>query len=362
MNQTRIFKALGSTAVAALLLWSASAQALTQQEIADLQGPDRQKILEDGARKEGKVTIYSGMIVDQALQPITDAFMKKYPYIKAEFWRADAFKIIQKVLAEQRAKSVVADVAESTSLAEPLIKAGAVIPFNSPSLDAYPADYRDPRRLWGATRFSYFGAAYNTKLIAAADAPKTYEDLLDPKWKGKMAWRDASDIGNMLFITNILMLMGDEKGDDYLKKLAQQKIVNFSGSARTLVNRVIDGEYPLAIGIFLHHPVISAQKGAPVAALPIEPVPSLNGTAVLVKGAPNPYSAMLLIDFMLSKEGQDTLEKADYLPAHPDATTSPALAHIIPKKAGLKENFITPQKLFELNDKSEAALKKYFKN
>ncbi|HEY4135747.1 MAG TPA: extracellular solute-binding protein [Alphaproteobacteria bacterium] len=362
MSTTRTLKALGGTAVAAVLLWSAAAQALTQQEIADLQGPDRQKTLEDGAKKEGKVTIYSGMIVDQALQPITEAFMKKYPYIKAEFWRADSNKIIQKILAEARAKSIVADVAESTSLSEPLIKANVVVPFNSPSLDAYPADYRDPRRFWGATRFSYFGAAYNTKTVSAADAPKTYEDLLDPKWKGKMAWREGSDSGNLLFLTNIIMLMGDQKADEYFKKLSQQNIVNFTGSARTLVNRVIDGEYPIALNIFLHHPVISAQKGAPVAALPLEPVPSLNGTALLVKGAPNPYSAMLLLDFILSKEGQATLEKADYLPAHPDATTSPALQHIIPKKAGLKENFITPQKLFELNDKAEASLKKYFKN
>lgn len=336
-------------------------KALTQEEIGMLSGPDRQKILEDGARKEGKVTLYSGMIVDQALRPITESFMKKYPYIKAEFWRADSNKIVQKILAEARAKAMVADVGESTSLSEPLIKAGVVVPFKSPELDVYPKDYTDPKNLWGATRFSYFGAAYNTKSVSAADAPKSYEDLLDPKWKGKLAWRDGSDSGSALFVTNILMLMGDQKGEDYLKKLAEQKIVNFTGSARTLVNRVIEGEYPIALNIFLHHPIISAQKGAPVAALPLEPVPSLNGTVLFIKGAKNPHAAMLLIDFMLSEEGQATLEAADYLPAHPNAKTNPVLEKIIPKKAGLKENFITPEKVFQLNDKSDALLKKYFK-
>ena len=119
MINTRIIAAMSCIklgAIAGLLLWSASAQALTQAEIGNLQGPERQKILEAGARKEGKVTIYSGMIVDQALRPITEAFMKKYPYIKAEYWRADSNKIVQKILAEARAKSIVVDVAVSTSL------------------------------------------------------------------------------------------------------------------------------------------------------------------------------------------------------------------------------------------------------
>jgi iron(III) transport system substrate-binding protein len=338
---------------------AAYAQALTQEQIGMLTGPDRQKILEEGAKKEGKVTIYSGMIVDQGLRPMTEAFMKKYPFLKADFWRADSNKIIQKVLAEARARSMTVDVGESTSLSEPLIKAGVVLPFKSPQLDVY--QYTDPRHLWGASRMSYFGAAYNTKVVSAAEAPKTYEDLLDPKWKGKMAWRDGSDSGSSLFVTNILMLKGEKDGEAYLKKLATQQIVNFTGSARTLVNRVMEGEYPLALNIFLHHPIISAQKGAPVASLPLEPVPSLTGTVLFIKGSKHPHAAMLLIDFILSVEGQKILEDADYFPAHPDLEPNPVLAPVIPKRAGLKENFIPPQTLFDLNDKSEALLKKYFK-
>ena len=348
-------------ALAIATTMTAQAQTRTQEQIGMLSGPDRQKILEDGARKEGKVTIYSGMIVDQALRPMVESFMKKYPFIKAEFWRADSTKITQKLLAEARARSVFADVGESTSLSEPLIKAGVVVPFTSPELAAYPKQYLDPRNLWAPTRISYFGAAYNTKVVSAADVPKSYEDLLDSKWNGKVAWRDGSDSGSALFVTNILMLMGDQKGEDYLKKLAAHKVVNFTGSARTLVNRVIEGEYPLALNIFLHHPVISAQKGAPVAALPLEPVPVLTGTVLYIKGSKNPHAAMLLIDFMLSAAGQETFEAADYFPANPKVSTNPALDHIVPRKAGLKENVISPEKLFELNDKSEALIKKYFK-
>jgi ABC-type thiamine transport system substrate-binding protein len=213
-------RALITLAVVLGIAGANQAQALTQEEIGMLSGPDRQKILEDGARKEGKVTIYSGMIVNQALRPMTQAFMKKYPFIKAEYWRGDSNKITQKLLAEARAKSMVADVGESTSLSEPLIKAGVVLPFKSPSVKSFPKEYIDPNNMWGATRLSYFGGAYNTKTVSAAEAPKTYEALLDPKWKGKLAWRDNSDSGSALFVTNIMMTMGDQKGEEYLKKLA----------------------------------------------------------------------------------------------------------------------------------------------
>ena len=363
MKTIRNMKVLlsGILAVTALIAAS-SAQSLTQQEIADLKGPDRQKILEDGAKKEGKVTFYSAMVADQLLRPLTTAFMKKYPYIKAEYWQANGSAIVQKVLAETGAKSVVGDVVESTDLSEPLIKAGVVVPFSSPELDVYPDIYKSADRYWSAARLNYFSSAYNTNLVKAADTPKTYQDLLDSKWKGKLSWREGSGSGNQLFVTNIIIMMGEEKAEEYFKKLSQQDVVNYSGSARALVNSVMAGEYPVALNIFAHHPIISAQKGAPVASIPMEPVPSITGTAMLVKGAPNPHAAMLFIDFLQSKEGQSSLEKADYFPVHPQVEINAKLDAIVPRKAGLKENFISPKELDEYSAKSDAILKKYFKN
>ena len=363
MQPTQRVKNLLSGIFAVGILFSTvSAYALTQDEIANLKGPDRQKVLEEGAKKEGKVTFYSAMVADQLLRPLSIAFMKKYPYIKAEYWQANGSAIIQKVLAESSAKSIVGDVVESTDLSEPLKKAGVVVPFTSPELANYPKEYLDPDNYWSAARLNYFSSAYNTNQITAADAPKTFEDLLDPKWKGKLAWREGSGSGNQLFVTNIIIMMGEEKAEDYFKKLAAQNVVNYTGSARALVNSVMAGEYPIAMNIFAHHPIISAQKGAPVASIPMEPVPSITGTAMFVKGAPNPYSAMLFIDFLQSKEGQSQLEKADYFPVHPDVEINKKLDAIVPRKAGLKENFITPKELDEYSAKSDAILKKYFKN
>ena len=133
--------------------------------------------------------------------------------------------------------------------------------FTSPALADYPEQYLDPNGLWAATRISYYCMAYNTDQVSAADVPKTFEDLLDPKWKGKMAWRIGSESGTPLFITNLRTAWGEEKADEYLKKLAEQDIVNFgAGSARTLVDRVIAGEYTYRAQYLLPSPADPAAK------------------------------------------------------------------------------------------------------
>lgn len=337
------------------------AAALTLEELALLKGAERQKILEDGARKEGKVIWYSSLTIDTVLRPLALAFEKKYPYLKVELWRAESAKIVQKITAEVRARNVEGDVVEGSGIAEAIVKSGVTLPFTSPELDAYPASYRDANGLWAATRFAYYGVGYNTKLIKKEDAPKTYEDLLDPKWKGKMAWRVGSDTGVELFITSLRLLWGDAKTESYLKQLATQNIVGYTGSARALVNQVMAGEYPMAINIFLHHPIDSASQGASVASQPMEPVPSTIGTIMLPKGIKRPHAAMLSIDFLLSKDGQTVLREENYLPAHPQVDPLPALHPIVPRLAGLKETVLSPEIMFQYGQSSTAMYQKYFR-
>src|SRR5215218_3741016 len=103
-------------------------------EIANLQGPQREQILVEGAKKEGKVVIYSAMIEDQALRPITQAFRAKYPFITADFWRADTRDLLNKALAEARARAVVGDLIEGGGVSQALIRAGIVQSFSTPAL------------------------------------------------------------------------------------------------------------------------------------------------------------------------------------------------------------------------------------
>lgn len=329
--------------------------------IATYKGADREQLLLAGARKEGKVVFYSGMIENQALRPLVEAFKKKYPFVAVEYWRGDSRGLVQKALTERRAQRFIGDIVESTGGAEVLIKAGAVQPFSSPAAALYPATYADKEGMWAASRLNYFGLAYNTRQVSAADVPKTYADLLNPKWRGAIAWRADSEVGAGLFIASVLRSMGKEAGEAYLKKLSAQRIVNYAGSARALVDRVGEGEYRIALEIYAHHPLISKAKGAPLDTQMLDPATSSLSTIQLVRGAPHPYAAMLMIDFVLSKEGQETLRAAQYLSPNPSVEPDPALRKIIPRLAGFKETVITPELMFESRNESNALFQKYFR-
>jgi ABC-type Fe3+ transport system substrate-binding protein len=346
-------------ALAALI---APASAQNPPDILSYKGADREQKLIEGARKEGQVIFYSAMIVNQALRPIAEKFGKKYPFIKLSYWRADSEDIAQKVSAEVRANNVVADVFEGTGVGELAVGAGLAQPYSTPAIEVFPQQYRDPSGMWTPTRLSYYSIAYNTRTVPADKVPKTYADLLDPQWKGKMAWRIGSASGTPLFITNLRIAWGEEKAKAYFAKLKEQKIVNFgSGSARTLVDRVIAGEYAIALNIFAHHPLISKAKGAPVNSQLMDPVASTAATMGVVKGAKHPYAAMLLIDYILSKEGQEILSGAEYFPADPAVPPSPKLAAVVPKSAGVPENFVGPDKLMKYTDSSEEIFRELFR-
>jgi len=311
---------------------------------ATYRGTDREQRLVDGARKEGQVTVYSSMIVDQALRPLIDAFQTKYPFIKAQYVRDDPPQQLQKIMAESRAGRMVADVLESTGLEVPIRAADIDQPFWSPQIEAYDPGLLDPDNYWAPTRTSYLGACYNTNLVKPGEAPKSFADYLDPKWKGKIAW-SSTVAGAMLFITGVRNFMGEDKAFAYLQKLAQQAIVSIPSANRVVVDRVMAGEYSLCLDAFLHHPIISARKGAPIAPLPLDPVLTVVSSVMLPKAPPHRYAGMLFIDFLLSREGQQTLQRADYFPARLDVPASADLDQIVPRKIGLHENFISPIKM-----------------
>ena len=348
---------IGGLMLAALLA-AGPAAALTNDEIAHLKGPERAAIREKGARAEGALTIYSSLIVDQVLRPLVDAFAKTHSYLKIDYWRGEARPIIQKVLAELKAGTPLGDVIETTSIDPPLIEAGALATFYTPEIEALPAEYRDPKGYIAPTRCNYYGAAYNTKLVP--QPPKTYEDLLDAKWQGKLAWNDNTDSGAPLFISNLIQSWGETKAVDYVKKLAKQKPTSFDGSARALVNRVMEGEYPISLNIQLQHPLISQHQGAPVAPLPMDPVAIMCSGMMLIKNTTQPYAAMQFIAFMVGKGGQEVLRDHEYLTVNPAVPPLKELQPIVPHLNGYKETFIRSETMYKLNAKSEDLLSQYF--
>jgi len=194
------------------------------------------------------------------------------------------------------------------------------------------------------------------------DLYKSYQDLLDEKWKGRMAWPLLSAIGASLFVTNLRLAWGDDRAMTYLQRLRTQNIVNFgAGNPRTLVDRVIAGEYAMALQVFAHHPLISAGKGAPVTARLLPPVASAPATLVIPKGSRHPHAAVLLMDFLLSQEGQQILAAAEYLPVRRDVEPLAQIAPIIPSRAGVAENFISPEQLNAYTESSAKIVEDLFR-
>ncbi len=321
-------------------------EALTVEEVALLKGPARQKVLVEGARKEGKLTWYTTLIVDQAVRPLNMAFEKEYPFIKVEFFRGISDRVAQKALTEYQAKRYEVDLIDGTPAPTLTSKAGIMQRFSSPYLAEYPAELKDPEGIWGATNLYFLTLGYNTHMVKPNDVPRTWDDLLNPRWKGSMIWSTSRDSGAPMMIGNILLSMGPEAGKTYLLKLAKQNIASLAASNRQILDLVIAGEYSIAPHVFNHHVLISRKAGAPVDWQPLEPVTAQFNTTGLAKNAPHPHAAMLFLDFVFSKKGQKVFQEVDYLPAHPEMPAKQA--DLKPGGGRFKRaNFIDPEVQYE---------------
>ena len=294
------------------------------------------------ARKEGEVVWYTTQIVNQLVRPVTAAFEKKYPGIRVRSTRANATETAVKILNESKAGRVQSDIFDGTTTVVPLKAEGYVLKWLPDAAKEYPAELKDPEGFWIANNLFVITPGYNTSLVPKGSQPRTYQDLLDPKWRGKLAWNGfptSSGVGG--FIGTVLTEMGREKGMAYLRALAKQNVANLRGSAREVLDQVIAGEYSVALQIFNHHAVISAKKGAPVDWIPMEPATVTLSVASIHKNAPHPNAAKLLVDFIVSKEGQEVFRRADYLPAHPDVPAS--VPTLKPSEGKFRAHFFTPE-------------------
>jgi len=283
---------------------SATKKPSTMAELALYKGADRQQILEEGARKEGKLTFYTSGILTQAVRPVVDAFEKKYPFIKVSIWRATSQQLVPRAVEEFKSGKHMVDVTEGTQTAMLVLQeTGIAGPYYSPNFLQMEEEALTKAPGGGvyaaAFRLSGVGFGYNTKMLKKDELPKTYKDLLDPKWKGKLAIA-GSDSG-----VNFAGCVYNTFGEDLLKKIAKQDFAVHMVSGQAMLDMVINGEYPASPTIFDSHVFGSKKKGAPVAWVPLEPVRVNLGQMSVAKNAPNPHAALLFADFELSKESAE---------------------------------------------------------
>ncbi len=283
---------------------------LTNQEIFLYQEPDRdQKIIEQ-AKKEGVVSIYTSMTLKD-WEEIAQAFEKKYG-IKTKVWRAGAHKIVQRATIEAKAERYDVDVIETLGPdIEKAYREKLLAEFYSPEIKNIPPQALPKHRHYVMDRFNLFVMGYNTGQVKPEEVPQSYEDLLKPKWRNKLGM-ERTDVD---WFASVVKGMGEEKGLNFFKKLAAQKPKMLEG--HTLVAQVTaSGEVTIALNAFSQGVEQLKKKGATTEWKTLPPViAGANGLGV-AKNAPHPYAALLLADFLLSKEGQELLRANDRVPTN----------------------------------------------
>jgi len=295
----------------------------------------------EAAKKEGKVTWYTVQIVDQIVRPIIAGFQRKYG-IQVEYVRANSIELALRISNEAKGGRVQPSVFDGTG-ATVTLKAENLVEKWTPDSDL-PKHLFDPDGYWVATNYYINTPGINTDLVPKGSEPRTFEDLLDPKWKGRMAWNVQPSISaGQGFVGSVLYAMGEDKARAYFKKLADQKIAHLRVSGRQVLDQVIAGEYAIGLQIFNNHAFISASKGAPVTWVKMQPPLVSYSVMSIPKGAPQPNAGKLLIDYMVSEEGQKIFADAGELPVHPKVTLRDPT--MIPDGQNFKGTFLSPEKL-----------------
>jgi ABC-type Fe3+ transport system substrate-binding protein len=299
----------------------------------------------DAAKKEGSVTWYTVQIVDQIVRPLADAFEQKYG-IKVDYVRANTSAIALRITNEAASGHVLCDVFDGATTAPVLKRRHLVLQWLPDAAKTFPAEEVDKEGYWIALYLSVLTGAVNTDLVPPGAEPKSWEDFLDPKWQGKIAW--SSENGNTAgagFVGLVTREYGETKGRAYLQELAQQKLAAMPVSNRETLDQVISGEYPIGLQVNNHSAFLSASKGAPVNWLPINPANVSLVTASVVAGAPHPDAAKLFLDFIVSDEGQAIYRDEGYPPANPNMQIK--YKALIPDGQTFRGLFFTPEEVDE---------------
>jgi len=273
------------------------------------QGPARDGRLLEKAKQEGSVVIYTSMNLKDS-QPLIEAFEKKHG-IKVTLWHAVGEKVALRALTEARAGRHAVDVVGTSGpQMEVLYREKVFAPFYSPAFKDLPAAAFPPHKHYVGARINFFVLAYNTKLIPPKDAPGSYEDLLDPKWTGKLGI-EASDVAWFAAVTKA---MGEKQGLAYFQKLSGMKPSIRNG--HTLMAQLVSaGEIPMAVNAYNHSIERLKNKGAPIDWKPLQPAFGEPNAIGLPKQAPHPHAALLFADFVLSTEGQRIIQSRGFVPA-----------------------------------------------
>ena len=251
--------------------------------------------LEDSARAEGEVVLYSSLNNEQIVT-LVDAFKKKYPYIKPSFYRGTSDRVLQRAVTESKAGRFSVDVVTSAGFQLQLMKeSGLTQRFVPPEASAYNEGFKDPDGHWVSVHSLLNSMAYNTQLVRPNEAPKKYEDLLTPRWKGRL----GVNLQDPEWYVSLQRRWSKEKARNLLQTLATQQAGVRDGHNIT-AQLLAAGEFHAVTNTYAHIAARIKSQGGPVQYVFDEPVITYVHPIALMKAAPHPSAGKLLMSFILS--------------------------------------------------------------
>jgi iron(III) transport system substrate-binding protein len=276
-------------------------------ELAGYQGADREAVLLKGAKTEAPLTLYyTHQLIGRT---IVESFEKKYG-LKVNHWRANNESIMQRVYAENQAGKNQVDVFFGSLVDMELARRNGLLePVNAPALKYILPEAMAQDKSWATFTLDVWMLGYNPKLIPKEELPKSYEDLLNPKWKGKL----GIEGGNYQWYGALLESLGEEKGRKLFEQITATNGIAVRTGHSLLASMVASGEVPLALTLYSWNPGQLNKRGAPIESAVLRPLIGHGGAAGIAKKAKNPHAAVLFYDFMF-EEGQQILLDAGYVP------------------------------------------------
>jgi iron(III) transport system substrate-binding protein len=266
----------------------------------------------EGAKQEGEVVYYASMNLGEANVLIAE-FEKRYPFIKIKLNRTGSEKLLTKVLAEAHAKKSFADVIQTVEFSMHLLRRTGLLARYLPQADAlYPEEFKQ-KGFWTTVYYNPYVIGYNTRLAPQAMLPRTYEQLLDPRWRGKVMMEGTKAD----WFAGILQIMGEQRGLNYMHELAKQQPVIREGH-ELLAQLIAAGEAALDVNIPAASVERLKEKGAPIDWVSVGETPAIMVGIGLSAQARHPSAGRIFLDYMLSREGQKLMQAPGRLVARRD--------------------------------------------
>ena len=283
----------------------AHAQGLTTAETGRFTGPDRIARLAEGARAEGgRLSIYSSSPINQ-MNAIVAGFTAAHG-VEVDFWRSESEGIMQRAGAEARTGRYDVDIIETNAPSmEAMDREGLLQEVALPVFSELMEGAAEAGRAWVVSRLLFYATAANTNLVAPEDMPGTFEDLADPKWRGKIAF----EAENSIWLMTLAETNGEAETVSFFEELVASNEASTRRGHTLMVNLVAAGEVPLGINVFHDYALQMKDQGAPIEVLYLPPVVGHLTAAGVLRSAPHPHAAVLFLDYLLSENGQRIVQE-----------------------------------------------------